>query len=131
MIYFIKFRNGEEVIAETHRNDLDLVMEHPMAIEYSEDGESGRRMIFMTRYNPFCLDKTVRIPRHLIAYMAQVIPEVQEYYLSSVEYCKQSMDDTFRKGIAGAARQARSHNADKAQETKEDLPVYPETATRH
>lgn len=112
-VYFIKFRNGEEVIAEVWRNNKDLVLTEPMSLEYSQDDDNGRRMIFMTRYNPFCKDKTVRIPRSMIAYMSQVIPEVSDYYVSSLDYCKQVMDDTFKRGIGMAARQARDSLAEK------------------
>lgn len=132
-IYFVKFRNGEEVIAEVYKNNDDLVMSEPMSLEYGQD-DSERRLIYMSRYNPFCLDKTIRIPKSMVAYISKVIPEVQDYYLSSLDYCKQVMDDTFKRGIDQATKQAKQSLMEKMMEestVETEDPVYPPNATKH
>jgi hypothetical protein len=114
-IMFIKLNNGEEIIAETYKHKDFLELLEPMTIEYGE--QDGRRLIFMTRYNPFLAKKNIQFDRKQVAYMGPVSPEVSEYYSSSVAYCVEVMDSIFKKGI----RQASQYTSEQVEEEKMDV----------
>lgn len=125
-IYFIKMNNGEEIIADLNRHKDFYTLVEPMTIEYGET--EGRRLVFMARYNPYMSDKTIRMPKSSVAFMGKVTPEVAEYYESSVLYCREVMDETFRKGM----RSASQYCMEQVQEDKMDLEAErkaPEQAT--
>ena len=114
-VFFVKMTNGEEVIAEVHRHGTDIVMTDPMSLEYGDN--DGKRVIFMTRYNPFLENKTIRISRTLVAYMSAVTVEVSQYYSSSVEYCREVMDKNFKKGMLSASKYTYELRSEETGET--------------
>lgn len=113
-VLFVKLTNGEEIIARVGKKKEILVLMEPMTIEYGE--QDGRRLIFMSRYNPFLKERTITIPRSQVCYFGAVSVEVKEYYMSSLSYCKEIMDETFRRGI----RQASQYTSEQIEEEKMD-----------
>lgn len=123
-VLYVKMVSGEEIVAVAHRKGKDtLVLQEPMTIEYGE--QDGRRLIFMTRYNPFLAERTIVLDRRNVAYFGRVSPEVADYYASSLSYCHEVMDQSFRKGIRSATQyQNEMIEEDKQQAMSESTETW-------
>lgn len=128
-VYFVKMTTGEEVIAELYRHHDDVVMRDPMQFEYSES--DGKRFLFLSRYNPFIEEPTIRLHSRSVMFMKPVTDEVGRYYRSSVDYCRKVSDETFKVGIKQATSWTHEMLESPEGEAVEDDMPAPVNSTVH
>jgi hypothetical protein len=99
-VVHIKIIDGQEIIAELGDEESGiLVLKNPMKVE-ERLTESGSTAIIMSRYNIFSNNEFMVLDLDKVISYTKVHKTMNEYYFSSVDYCKRFIDDKIVNDLA-------------------------------
>jgi hypothetical protein len=87
-ISLIKLKNGVELIGDLIRVDDNVLIEHPMQVNYTVMEHTTVPVISFTRYCPFSAESIFQFDREYVLHITPVKKAIEDYYIHVLDYYK-------------------------------------------
>lgn len=124
----MRLRSGEEIMGQLEPLNPEvsatgrLQIIEPLLLDYIAVGSvegKKQQLVYLSRYSPFT-GNLLLLNEEVVA-IHPVLPIVEEYYMSSLEYVKSKSDLAFQTGISKSAEFMRKQVTKFASKEEEEL----------